>query len=106
LAARTTIVLIGAALFIIGYLTVAVRGQSGPMTGLMSDYLYHGPGGPLFATAILLMVLGGLACGRRNNAQKSTVDDLHRAYLPIFAVLMRFGVSTMVVATVMPSPPG
>jgi hypothetical protein len=31
------------------------------MTGLMSDYLYHGPGGPLFATAVLLMVLGGPA---------------------------------------------
>jgi hypothetical protein len=49
LAARTAIVLIGAALLIIGYRTVALRGRVDPMTGLVSDYFYHGPGGPLFA---------------------------------------------------------
>jgi hypothetical protein len=31
------------------------------MTGLVNDYFYHGPGGPLSVTAVLLMVLGGLA---------------------------------------------
>jgi hypothetical protein len=61
LAARTAIVLIGAALLIIGYLTVALRGRVDPMTGLVSDYFYHGPGGPLGVTAVLLMVLGGPA---------------------------------------------
>jgi hypothetical protein len=59
--ARTAIVLIGAALLIIGYLTVALRGLVDPMTGLVSDYFYHGLAGPLFVTAVLLMVLGGLA---------------------------------------------
>jgi hypothetical protein len=58
--ARTAIVLVGGALLIISYLTVALRRLVDPMTGLVSDYFYHGPGGPLFVTAVLMMILGGL----------------------------------------------
>lgn len=58
--ARVAIALLCGALLGTLYLTVALRRQVDPISGLVSDYVYHPPGAPLFVLVALLMLLGGL----------------------------------------------
>jgi hypothetical protein len=59
--ARLVIVLVCGAALVIGYLTVVLWRRVDPVTKPVSDYVFYGPGEPLFVLAVLLMVLGGLA---------------------------------------------
>lgn len=52
--------LVGSAAAIIGYLTVALRGQVDPLEDPVSDDVFHRPGDVLFVTAIALVLFGGL----------------------------------------------
>jgi hypothetical protein len=61
LLARLAILLICTAQLVICYLTVVLWQQVDPIKKPVSDYVFHGPGGPLFVVAILLVLLGGLA---------------------------------------------
>jgi len=58
--ARVAIALLCGALLGTLYLTVALRRQVNPISGMVSDYVYHPAGAPLFVLAVLLMLLGGL----------------------------------------------
>jgi hypothetical protein len=59
--ARLAILLICASQLVLSYLTVVLWQQVDPVQNPVSDYVFHGPGGPLFVVAILLVLLGGLA---------------------------------------------
>jgi hypothetical protein len=58
--ARLALALLGGALLVTGYLTAVLGGQVDPVTDPVSDYVFHGAGGPLFLVAILLLLLAGL----------------------------------------------
>lgn len=58
--ARLALALLGGALLVTSYLTAALGGHVDPLTDPVSDYAFHGPGGPLFVVAILLLMLAGL----------------------------------------------
>jgi hypothetical protein len=58
--ARLALALLGGALLVICYLTAVLGGQVDPVTDPVSDYVFHGAGGPLFVVAILLLLLAGL----------------------------------------------
>jgi hypothetical protein len=58
--ARLALALLGGALLVTGYLTAVLGGQVDPVTDPVSDYAFHGAGGPLFIVAILLMLFAGL----------------------------------------------
>jgi hypothetical protein len=55
------IVLIFCAQLIVDYLTFALMGQVNPVRDPVSDYVFHGAGGPLFPVAVLLLIAGGVA---------------------------------------------
>jgi hypothetical protein len=59
--ARLVIILVAGAALVIGYLTVLLWHRVDPVTNPVSDYVFYGPGEPLFVLAVLLLVLGGLA---------------------------------------------
>jgi hypothetical protein len=59
--ARLGIVLVCAASLVVGYLDVVLLHRVDPVADPVSDYVFYGPGEPLFVLAVLLMVLGGLA---------------------------------------------
>jgi hypothetical protein len=59
--ARLVIVLVCGAALVIGYLTVVLWHRVDPVTNPVSDYVFYGPGEPLFVLAVLLLILGGLA---------------------------------------------
>jgi hypothetical protein len=46
---------------VVGYLTATLGQQVDPITDPVSDYEFHGAGGPLFVAAALLLLGGGLA---------------------------------------------
>lgn len=56
---RASLALLAGSLLVAGYLTVALRSTVDPVTTVMSDYVFHHPGGPLFVVMIVLLVLGG-----------------------------------------------
>jgi hypothetical protein len=58
--ARLALALLGGALLVISYLTAVLSGQVDPLTDPVSDYVFHGAGGPLFIAAIVLLLLAGL----------------------------------------------
>jgi hypothetical protein len=59
--AYSAIVLICGAQLVIDYLSFALSAQVDPIRNPVSDYVFHGPGGPLFPIAVLLLIAGGLA---------------------------------------------
>lgn len=59
--AQLVIVLMCCAAVVIGFLTVTLRRRVDPVSDPVSDYVFYGPGEPLFVIAVLLMICGGVA---------------------------------------------
>jgi hypothetical protein len=58
---RLAIASVAAALLVVGYLTATLGQQVDPIKDPVSDYEFHGAGGPLFVAAVLLLISGGVA---------------------------------------------
>jgi hypothetical protein len=58
---RLAIASVAAALLVVGYLTATLGQQVDPIKDPVSDYEFHGAGGPLFVAAVLLLMAGGVA---------------------------------------------
>jgi hypothetical protein len=52
---------VAATSLLVAYLTVTLGQQVNPITDPVSDYEFHGVGGPMFVASVLLMMASGLA---------------------------------------------
>lgn len=83
LFARLALALLGGALLVTSYMTAVLSGQVDPVTDPVSDYAFHGAGGPLFVVAVLLLLLSGLVIRAGMNGARM---PRHRAISVLFGL--------------------